>query len=336
MGGVVRDLFNGIDGGDQDIDFLVEGNAIEFAELLARDIGGSVKRFEDFVTAKLIAPEKLPGVHELDFASARTETYDSPGKLPRVALSTMPLDLKRRDFSVNAMALPIAAMVKGALLPQSEALTFLKGALIDHFNGLSDLTQKRIRVLHEKSFIDDPTRIFRAARYAARIQGQLDTLTQDLVEQAVGSSALTTISEQRKLNELKKIMNEDRWLQAIEGLHGWGVSAQVEILAAVPPEIFMKALRKFDASQNSKSERFEVFMALAGVLSAPQHAPLFTKVGVSNKRIKEFDLLRQWIVELPADRNELKRLSAAAIRAGGLLSDQKSWNDLLLQHRSLA
>ena len=148
VGGAVRDMLLGR--GTLDIDLVVEGNAISLAETLAGQLGGKVTAHSRFGTATLKRDNK-----SIDFVTARSEVYQKPGALPQVQPGSITDDLARRDFSINAMAV--------ALHPERS------GELIDLYGGIEDLKNKSIRVLHEKSFTDDATRIWRAVRYEQRL-----------------------------------------------------------------------------------------------------------------------------------------------------------------------
>ncbi|MBI3636821.1 MAG: hypothetical protein HY216_11540 [Candidatus Rokubacteria bacterium] len=139
----------------RDLDVVVEGDGLALARALARELGGSVVTHERFLTASV--ESRLGG--RVDVATARTERYDVPGALPRVLPAAIGEDLIRRDFTINAMAVELES---GAF------------ALVDPFGGRADLTRRRLAVLHPLSFVEDPTRIFRAARYAARLGFRLD------------------------------------------------------------------------------------------------------------------------------------------------------------------
>jgi len=148
VGGFVRDLLLNIK--NVDIDLVVEGDGIVFAEKLAEKFDGRTSRYKKFGTATLI----LQGRPNIDVATARTESYSCPAALPDVEPSTIKLDLARRDFTVNSMAIKL-----------SERGTFF---LIDLFGGEIDLKDGLIRVLHDRSFVDDPCRLFRAIRFEQR------------------------------------------------------------------------------------------------------------------------------------------------------------------------
>ena len=192
VGGVVRDLLLGTEGADLDI--AIEGDA----DALADVPGYRPERDEQFLTGKLEA-----GGREIDVAQTRAETYTRPGALPEVRPAPIGEDLARRDFTVNAMAYPLADDAE----------------LLDPHGGLDDLRAGRLRVLHERSFIDDPTRALRAARYAARFGFELESGTASLLAE----TDLPTVSEDRIQNELRRIAAEDDPAPALRLLAEWGV-----------------------------------------------------------------------------------------------------------------
>jgi len=193
VGGAVRDLLLGR--GRADIDLVVEGDA---AALAAR-LGAEVTAHERFGTAKLT----LEG-HEVDVATARTEAYPHPGALPIVGPAHhLEADLARRDFTVNAMAIPLRGEPR----------------LIDPHGGQADLAARQLRVLHAGSFVDDPTRAVRAARYAARFGFGLETETARLLRE----TDLGTVSADRREAELLRLAAEAKAPRAFELLGGWGL-----------------------------------------------------------------------------------------------------------------
>jgi tRNA nucleotidyltransferase (CCA-adding enzyme) len=192
VGGAVRDLLLGLEGGDLDV--AIDGDAEELAALP----GFELEREGLFLTGRL---ER--GDSRIDVARARAESYPRPGALPEVRPATIAEDLARRDFTINAMALPLAG----------------DGELLDPHGGIEDLRAGRLRVLHPGSFVDDPTRALRAARYAARFGFDLETETEQLLREA----DLSTVSDDRVQNELKR-MAEERDPAAVLGLLlDWGV-----------------------------------------------------------------------------------------------------------------
>ena len=193
VGGAVRDLLLG--GTRADLDIVVEGDAAEVAALL----GAEPRAHERFGTASV----ELAGVR-VDVARARRETYVRPGALPDVEPATLAADLARRDFTVNAMALPLTGEPK----------------LIDPHGGRADLEAGLLRVLHERSFEDDPTRALRAARYAARLGLALEAETARRLEAA----DLGTVSQDRVVTELRRLLAEADAPEALGLLARWGLA----------------------------------------------------------------------------------------------------------------
>ena len=203
VGGPVRDLM--LKRPNTDLDITVEGNAMRLAESFTTQCpGAKLVYYPAFKTATL---SLLGGGRLVDFATARKETYSKPGAFPKVMPSTIKDDLHRRDFTINAMAISIN--------PKSW------GKLVDLFGGKSDLGSKKIRVLHAKSFLDDPTRILRAARFKTRFGFALEKGTLKLLREAVAAGALDTIKPQRYKKEFDKILKEEKSQQAIKCLKSW-------------------------------------------------------------------------------------------------------------------
>ncbi len=192
VGGAVRDLLLGR--ARADLDLAVEGDVSE----LAQRLGGKVRAHERFATAAVRVDDL-----EVDLATTRTETYPSPGALPEVRPAPLAADLARRDFTLNAMALPLGG----------------DPGLIDPHGGLDDLRRGELRVLHPGSFVDDPTRALRAARYAARYGFELEPDTGRLLRLA----DLSTVSSDRVEAELRKLAGEPEPRRAFKLLGGWGV-----------------------------------------------------------------------------------------------------------------
>lgn len=196
VGGFVRDLILGVN--NLDLDVVIEGDGIKFAEALAVSSSAKLTRHRRFATATVILGHNL----KIDVATAREEWYPHPACLPQVSPGTVRDDLKRRDFSINAMAISIN--------PENYA------SLIDFFNGMDDLRHKRVRVLHNLSFIDDPTRILRAVRFEKRYGFKIDTATLRLLKEAVRLKMLQKVQPQRLRDELILILKEDRPVKQIK------------------------------------------------------------------------------------------------------------------------
>jgi len=205
VGGFVRDLLLGVE--NLDLDLTVEGDAIEFAGYAAGRMKAFFLAHKKFGTAVLILKKPVKGVRfKIDMASARTETYKSPGALPDVRFGPIRRDLYRRDFTINAMAIGL------------NKHNF--GELVDFFGSREDLKRRRIRVLHDRSFIDDPTRIFRAVRFAERYNFKIDRHTESLIKDAVRKKMPSRVSAERIRNEIELILKEKRPLGAVKKMRG--------------------------------------------------------------------------------------------------------------------
>lgn len=217
VGGAVRDLLLNLPTHDSDIDFVFEGDAIKFGETLVKKYGGKLIHHYKFHTAIWRLPSTFNlQLKTLDLITARKESYEHAGALPTVTPSNIEDDLRRRDFPINAMAI------------RMDGNHF--GELLDPLNGEADLEKRIIRVLHEKSFLDDPTRIFRAIRYETRYSFNLEPSTLNLIN-AESLSVLSTLSGERIRNELDLILDEEKAIEIILRV------AKLDILRYIHPKI---------------------------------------------------------------------------------------------------
>ncbi len=192
VGGSVRDSLLG--GHPLDLDIAVDGPVAR----IASDLDPDATLHERFDTAAVSFRGR-----RLDLARTRSEKYRRPGALPEVEPADIESDLSRRDFTINAMAVDLAD----------------PGTLIDPHGGAEDLGRGVIRVLHARSFVDDPTRALRAARYAARLGFDIDHRTADLLREV----DLTTVSPERLRSELALISDEPGALEALRLVSAWGL-----------------------------------------------------------------------------------------------------------------
>ncbi|ADD02384.1 Polynucleotide adenylyltransferase region [Thermoanaerobacter mathranii subsp. mathranii str. A3] len=197
VGGVVRDFLLGVK--NLDIDVVVEGDGIEFAYILLSYLKGDIVVYEAFRTATLSYHN-----FSIDIISARKEYYECPAALPTIEFSNIYDDMARRDFTINALAYDV-----------------MEGKILDYFNGLEDLKKGVIRVLHSKSFIDDPTRIFRAIRYATRYSFEIEEKTHNLMKESIENIRL--LSADRIRNELLLVLKEDKAKEMIEKIISYGI-----------------------------------------------------------------------------------------------------------------
>ncbi len=198
VGGFVRDLLLGVK--NLDLDIVVEGDGLGFAEKLNRKLEVRVVFHRRFGTATCFIRPHL----KLDIATCRREFYPQPGHLPVVSAGLLKDDLFRRDFTINAMAISISNN------------SF--GRFIDLFNGKSDLANKKIRVLHNLSFIDDPTRMLRAIRFEQRYGFHLEAVTLSLLKKASRQGMLEKIQPQRIRDEIILIFKEENPIKALKRL----------------------------------------------------------------------------------------------------------------------
>jgi tRNA nucleotidyltransferase (CCA-adding enzyme) len=196
VGGFVRDLL--LKKRNLDLDVVVEGDGLIFAKHLAEKLGGRYRTHERFSTAMVLMPDGF----KIDIATARLEYYEYPAALPTVELSSIKLDLYRRDFTINAMAV------------QLNPNQF--GTLIDFFNCQNDLKQKDIKVLHNLSFVEDPSRIFRAIRFEKRMDFQMAPHTARLIRNAVKMKLFGKATDTRFFSEIRQIFAEENPIPAIQ------------------------------------------------------------------------------------------------------------------------
>jgi tRNA nucleotidyltransferase (CCA-adding enzyme) len=236
VGGCVRDWVLRL-GGTEDLDVVVEGSGIEVAQATARTLGGTVEAYHQFGTATLVirypparrlqqepgwAPARrsrspgrparrqqdrselkrrhtdLPNTLRIDFATCRKERYAKPAAYPSLSAGTLEEDLFRRDFTVNAMAMAIAP---GRF-----------GTLIDPFNGVRDLRRKELRILHDRSFVDDPSRLLRGVRFLQRFGLRWEPDTEHAAREAIAAGALGWLNTGRLRRELDRMCHEpDPW-----------------------------------------------------------------------------------------------------------------------------
>ena len=293
VGGIVRDFILGIN--NKDIDIVVEGDGIKFA-LELKDMLGAKKItiHEKFKTAVLMIHKNL----KLDIASSRLEYYEYPTSLPVVEYGNIRDDMYRRDFSINAMALEIDS--------------YKFGKLIDFYGGYDDLINKKIRILHNLSFVEDPTRIIRAFRFAARYGFELEKDTEIFLKNAIDDGFLKKISWPRVKQELEILFSDKNLTR------GMGFLNKYNVLNEINPNI------KYDLEMKKNIEKLEtlggllsfvkiqkwllVFLIILENLEKKELDLVFKKFNFSNKFIEKYDygiLIREQILEQleSADKN---------------------------------
>lgn len=302
VGGFVRDLLMGLP--SLDFDIVVEGDAIELAKAVQAQFGGRITTHKRFGTAKWFLEEQretangsfinkngsqLPA--SLDFITARTEFYTQPTVLPTVESGSIKLDLHRRDFTINTLALRL------------DGHHF--GDLHDYWGGYNDLRQGLVRVLHSLSFIDDPTRILRAVRYEQRYNFNLGKRTQELLLEA--RPLIDRISGDRVRHELDNILAEERAIAMLARLNELG------ILETIHPDL------KWDAWIEAQFARID--------LPTPEWNLDPELKGIPLDRVLTYTL---WLMRLPAPkaRKVTKRLRVARVIAETVQNACELWQNL--------
>jgi tRNA nucleotidyltransferase (CCA-adding enzyme) len=303
VGGFVRDLF--LYRPNEDIDIVVEGDGIAFAKAYAALHDARVHSHEKFGTAVVIFPDGF----KIDVASARVEYYKSPAALPVVEMGSIKLDLFRRDFTINTLSIQLN--------------TERFGTLVDFFSAQRDIKEKAIRVLHNLSFVEDPTRVFRAIRFEQRFDFSIGKLTSNLIENAVKMDFFKRLSGRRVFTELRLIFEEDNPAPAVIRMQDYdllkvihpsikpnkdlisllnsatNVLAWYDLLFLDEPlmrwSVYLMALIRHCDIQTSKSicTRFEL---------PPRHHGLFT-----TERIRAHQQLMELERRLPAKNSTLYR-----------------------------
>ncbi len=218
VGGFVRDLL--LNRPIEDIDIVVEGDGIEFAKAYAKKEGCRVNTHKKFGTAVIIYPDNF----KIDVASARLEYYKTPAALPIVENSSIKLDLARRDFTINSLAISIN--------PE----TF--GTMIDYFGANRDLKDKTIRTIHNLSFVEDPTRIFRAIKFSNRFGFNIGKVTSNLIQNAIKIDCFKNLSGLRVLSELKQIFEEENPIPAIRMMQDYGLEKMIHDKLELRPNTY--------------------------------------------------------------------------------------------------
>ena len=310
-GGLVRDAWRG-ETRDGDLDVVVEGDGPAVARALADAVDGSLVEHERFLTASVRAPRH----GRIDVATARTERYDAPGALPRVLPAPITQDLQRRDFTVNAMAVEVTSDVWD---------------LLDPFAGAVDLERRRLRILHPLSFVEDPTRMLRAARYATRLALRVDAWTARCQALALRLAPYPALSGQRIAGELERLLAEPHAAAALTLLARGGVPRLLDPrwrLRRGTATRLAATSTTLGWVREHRVTRPIVVAVLA--LAAEQHAAvgeaIAGRLGLSGEPLRD---LRRALVEAPA---LARRIAAATPSAAGRALRAASGAELAALH----
>jgi tRNA nucleotidyltransferase (CCA-adding enzyme) len=318
VGGCVRDLL--LRRRNLDIDFVVEGDGIAFAQAVQSQLGGRLSCHREFGTAKWspdetthgklhLAREEVP--QHIDFVSARNEVYEHPTALPTVYSSSIKLDLLRRDFTINTLALQISPKF---------------GRILDHYGGLHDLETRQLRVLHSLSFIDDPTRILRAIRFQYRLGFQIEPRTAALIGLAL--PMLGRITGERLRNELTLLFLEDKPEAALLELERRGA------LSAIHPSFRMpeKMADHFRAARTDKHLPIpDIYWHLLATTMSASDAESFCQ------RLMFGRETHQTIVETAQLARETEFLEAVDVRPSSVTARLSQYSEIALKtHRLIS
>ncbi len=299
VGGIVRDLI--MNRPNLDVDLVVDGDGPSYAALLAERKKGNVVVHDRFGTSVVM----LPGKRRVDVATARTETYETGGALPKVEFGPIEADLSRRDFSINAMAVSL----------NHEDF----GELLDYFEGVEDIDKKRVRVLHHGSFIDDPTRIFRAVRFEQRFGFQMTGETERLAKEGAKDGLLQTVSGARIRNEIMAIFAEQDAAAAVQRLEEFGVWGALAPGLSAGPETVGMFRAMVQAERELKEGLTHVYKRSAAYIKAllsnadPEVAETFAcLINLSQSRQREIMAGLTWAPEA-CRRLDNPDLTASAI-----------------------
>ncbi len=296
VGGIVRDLLLGLP--NLDVDIVIEGDGVTVGELFAKSTGSHVNAHRRFGTAAVIFEDGF----RVDFASARREFYARPGALPEVELSNLMLDLLRRDFSINAMAIALA---------RSEY-----GALIDIVGGFDDLQNAVIRVLYNLSFVDDPTRIVRAVRFEGKFGFKMGPQTEGLAREATRLGVVGRATGVRLRDELIDLLSEDHAAPMIMRLADIGALAAVHDSLRLTP-VALHHLDAFESKGRTMTDGTQEplwmwrLTAMTWGLTDIEFVELCDSLRLK-RRMKEFGLACRRLVRT---RHRLKNAKPSATRS---------------------
>ena len=283
VGGPVRDLLLGKS--LQEIDLLIEGDAIAFARSFVEQSRKYLpdfprprlsSGFEKFGTIKLFYPDECGKLlRVVDFASAREESYPTPGRAPVVNFPvSFEVDLKRRDFSVNCLLF---------LFSGSSTVS-----LLDPFHGAEDLQKKRLRILHEKSFVDDPARLLRGIRFQVRFGFEWEPDTACAFENACAEGGLFTLTPQRRFDEFRKALREEEVVLILKRF------AETGILTQIHPEIDLEESELYEARKEGDNlvREAKLLASLLKRLPLSEYEKHLKEWGFSRKMAADFVKVR--------------------------------------------
>ena len=301
VGGFVRDLL--LRRKNLDLDIVVEGDGIEFAKHMAQRLGGRVRPHTKFKTAIIIYNNAAGEEERLDVATARLEYYEQPASLPTVELSSIKMDLYRRDFTINALAIQLS---HGKF-----------GKLIDFFGAQKDMRDKLIRVLHSLSFVEDPTRILRAIRFETRFEFTIGPQTTKLIKNALQLKLVKKLSGARVFHELQAIFNEVSPYQSLQRMQEFSVLEAIHPTLKLTPakSILLREIEKVIEwyrmlyATPSPEPWIIYLMGLTSLSKTDAVMEVIERLYLTPKQLSEFMALRETVKSV---NNSVSRLHSGA------------------------
>jgi tRNA nucleotidyltransferase (CCA-adding enzyme) len=285
VGGFVRDLL--LRRTNLDIDLSVEGDGIRFAQALAETLGGSVRSHRKFKTAIVFYTNGQGARCRLAVATARLEYYEFPAALPSVELASIKMDLYRRDFTINALAIHL------------NEKRF--GVLIDPFNGQRDIREKTLNVIHSLSFIEDPTRILRAVRFELRFHFRLSTQAERLIKNSLSLNMIDRLSGARLFNEFSHVLAEREAPSCLRRMENWKLLQMIHPLLKLTPakDILISGIEEvlswYRLLYRTLQPRYWIIylLALCAEAKYPEVAAVLERFGITDRARSGFLSLRE-------------------------------------------
>ena len=298
VGGLVRDVLlipevtRGADPQELDVDITIEGDVFEFLKLLSEQLAKdsqsnwqvrNINKFKKYNTAKVeflyraIDSKDASLACCVDFAQCRSEKYLAPAAVPEIGPASIQDDLWRRDFSINAMAVSLISRESG---------NYVYGQLMDPCAGCADIVEKQLRVLHSKSFVDDPMRIVRGVRLAQRLGFSFETETERLYQDAIAQGYISQVSAYRRFDELRKATAEPKAAEILMVLHRDGVLAQLHPLID-------QAYQRHESFEELPKLLSDRLISLFSTLSAEEKEALHHQLGLRKNESKLLGIAKQ-------------------------------------------
>ncbi len=284
VGGYLRDQLRGVD--SFDLDFSVSDRLPELLESLAKQLNSEYRYYPEFLTASVkLNPIWKQDIQmsNLDFCEFRQEVYPVAGSLPKISSGSFESDLMRRDFTINTLAVELSLYLK--FLENKSSFACLEQILINLHGGIRDLDQGTIATLHSKSFWDDPTRIFRAARYKTLISGSYQRATREQLTQALGEQVLESMESYRIAGELLKIAESPLSQETFIELSQIGVFAAIWKSSTVIDSALLSKSLKHVLLGNDLEEN--LINLLTPIVSAYQANNHLKSLGLKNRIAKQ-------------------------------------------------